>query len=140
MEVSAEVFKDPQVLNALGSKIQMWMGRREHQAQALYLACEVVEKLKSVSVPVWPAFMPALSNALTDKKDYDIVVAAAYCVNVAAPLPEFNEAAASFFTILAQMCSGKAPRKRDDKAKLAFDNAVAALINLGRQKANLCPP
>jgi len=68
-----------------------------------------------------------------------VVVPAAYCVNLAAGISKFDEAAPEAFRKLAKIVSGKLPKKRDDYAKLKFDNAVAALLNLAKEKAQFCP-
>merc|ERR1712176_620977 len=74
-----------------------------------------------------------------EEKDDEVVVPACYCINVAAGVAKFDEAAPDAFRKLAKIVSGKLPKKRDEVAKLRFDNAVAALLNLAKEKAALCP-
>eukprot|EP00435_Cladocopium_sp_Y103_P017676 s1906_g4.t1 len=66
--------------------------------------------------------------------------AAAYAVNLAAPLPKFAEAAPEVFKALAKLLSAPKPKKRDEKAKIAMDNAVAAMLSMLKDKGQLCPP
>merc|ERR1712079_1003202 len=61
-------------------------------------------------------------------------------MNLAASIPQFEEAAPDAFRRLATVVGGPAPKRKDDSAKVAMDNAVAALLSLGFEKANACPP
>ena len=93
---------------------------------------------KEQSESVWPAFMPAVFQALQDS-DPDVRTPAAYAINLASPLAKFDEAAPSAFKLLGQIVGGPAPKKRDDKGKVALDNAVSALMVLAKEKPALCP-
>merc|ERR1712048_1276320 len=42
--------------------------------------------------------------------------------------------------ILAQILSAKEPKKKDEQAKMARDNAVAALLSLAKCHPAQCPP
>lgn len=61
-------------------------------------------------------------------------------MNLAAPLAKFAEASAEVFKALSKLLSGPKPKKRDDKAKIAMDNAVAAMMSMLKEKGQLCPP
>eukprot|EP00913_Durusdinium_trenchii_P031742 g29727.t1 len=61
--------------------------------------------------------------------------AAAYAINLAAPLPKFAEASPESFKALAKLLSAPKPKKRDEKAKIAMDNAA-----ISSEKGTLCPP
>jgi len=88
---------------------------------------------------VWPVFIPAVFAALQDA-DPDVRTPAAYAINLASPLAIFDEAAPQAFNVLGQIVGGPAPKKRDDKGKVALDNAVSALLVLAKEKPHLCPP
>jgi len=83
--------------------------------------------------------MPEVFQALGDS-NHDLRTVAAYAVHLAAPLDNFAEAAPDAFLRLALIVGSARPKKRDNKPKLAFDNAVAALFALAVEKAPLCPP
>lgn len=83
--------------------------------------------------------MPKLFDALGDK-DADVRIAAGYAVNLAAAIPAFAEAAPEAFRRLAKVIGAKPPKKRDEKANMAMDNAAAAMFSLGRQMSPQCPP
>eukprot|EP00434_Breviolum_minutum_P028635 symbB.v1.2.025339.t1/scaffold2431.1/size102990/3 len=70
----------------------------------------------------------------------NLQTAAAYAINLAAPLPKFAEAAPEVFKALAKLLSAPKPKKRDEKAKVAMDNAVAAMLSMLKDKGQLCPP
>merc|ERR1712025_605598 len=110
----------------------MWMAQKGFKGLALYMACEVVDKLKEDSVACWPQFMGEVIKSIGDK-DPEVAVAAHYCVNVASPLPHFASYAKDAFQRLSQLVSSKKPKKTDDKAKISFDNAVAALLRLAKE-------
>jgi len=104
----------------------------------LWLTCDLIKNLREQSESVWPAAMPTVFNSLTCKNP-DARIAASYAVNLAAPLPSFAEVARGAFVTLAQVAAGSEPKKREEKAKMAMDNAVAALLSLAVHQANLCP-
>merc|ERR1712070_850361 len=62
-----------------------------------------------------------------------------YAINLASPLAQFDEAAPQAYKLLGQIVGGPAPKKRDDKGKVALDNAVSALLSLAKEKPSLCP-
>jgi len=135
MEVAPTEFM--QCLQPCGQKIGTWIGSGQ-KVLALYLACDLMLHLKDQSVAAWPVFMPEVFRALGDA-DADLRTAAAYAVNLGAPLAGFAEAAPEAFRRLGAIVGAARPKKRDNKAKLAFDNAVAALLSLAAEKAKLCP-
>jgi len=132
-------------LQGVGQKMQVWMtakdsnGKVSNMMLALHLACDLMDHLKEKSCPIWPVFMPSLFASLLDK-DADNRIAAAYAINLAATVPAFGEAAPEAFKKLAQILTSKPPKKREDKANLAMDNAVAAMFSLGRNMSAQCPP
>ena len=60
-------------------------------------------------------------------------------MNLAAPLAKFSEASPEVFKALSKLLSGPKPKKRDEKAKIAMDNAVAAMMSMLKEKGQLCP-
>eukprot|EP00928_Gymnodinium_smaydae_P031863 TRINITY_DN2324_c0_g1_i8.p1 TRINITY_DN2324_c0_g1~~TRINITY_DN2324_c0_g1_i8.p1 ORF type:complete len:1110 (-),score=359.38 TRINITY_DN2324_c0_g1_i8:251-3580(-) len=137
MEVAPQDFL--QILPEVGQRMQQWLGSKLDRCTGLYLACNVIKVLKDASQQLWPICMPAVFQALGDK-DPEMRIPACWAINLAAPLPAFAEAAPEAFQKLAQLVGGKAPKKRDDRAKVAVENAVAALLSLAKEKASLCPP
>jgi len=136
MEVAPQDFM--QCLPVCGQKIEQWLSTKQHKTLALFLACDLIQHLKENSESVWPTFMPAVFQALQDS-DPDVRTPAAYAINLASPLAKFDEAAPSAFKFLGQIVGGPAPKKRDDKGKVALDNAVSALLVLAKEKPTLCP-
>jgi len=128
-----------QCLPECGKRMSQWLPTKQNRVLALWLACDLIEHLKGQSESVWPVFMPGVFQALHDE-DPDVRVAGAYAINLAAPLDSFSEAAPEAFRKLAQIVSSPPPKKRDEKAKVAFDNAVAALLMLAKERSSLCPP
>mmetsp|Transcript_36039 Transcript_36039/g.57411 ORF Transcript_36039/g.57411 Transcript_36039/m.57411 type:complete len:596 (-) Transcript_36039:515-2302(-) len=128
-----------QYKNDFAQQVQKWLASKTNLVLALHFACDCIEHLKGESVQLWPIFMSHIFEGLHDK-DPDVRCAAAYAVNLAAFLPQFEEAAPDAFRRLAQVITGPAPKKRDDPAKVAMDNAVAALFSLGFERGNSCPP
>mmetsp|Transcript_36902 Transcript_36902/g.95239 ORF Transcript_36902/g.95239 Transcript_36902/m.95239 type:complete len:1129 (+) Transcript_36902:187-3573(+) len=121
-----------------GQCIGAWLQQKQNKVLALYLACDLIQHLKEQSESIWPVFMPEVFKGLGDE-DADVRIASAYAVNLAAPLPRFAEAAPEAFRRLAQIINGAKPKKRDDKGKLALDNAVAALLMMAKEKPQQCP-
>merc|ERR1719171_886354 len=116
MMASPEAFM--QCLPACAEKMQAWYQSGKHKVLALYLFCDLLEHLKEKSETLWEGFMPAVFACLLDK-DPDARTAAAYAVNLAAPLPRFAAAAPEAYRTLAQIISAPSPKKRDSKAKMA---------------------
>lgn len=139
MEVSPAAFCDPSILALVSEKLRLWLPQKNLKVLALYLCCDLVEKLKVQSVQIWPVFMQAVCAACSDPDD-DAVTGAVYCISMAAGLQEFNEVAPDAFRKLAQIVGGKPPKKRDNAANLKWDNSIAALFNLAKEKLPLCPP
>jgi len=137
MKVSPNEFLP--ALQACTERIKQWLSHKSTKVVGLYLACDMIEHLKELSEPAWPAFMPTLFEGVLDS-DPDVRTAAAYAINLAAPLAKFAEAAPDAFRRIAQHVGGAKAKKRDDKAKVAMDNAVAALLSLAKEKGQLCPP
>lgn len=120
---------------ALETKLKMWLSSKQNATLALFLACDLLQHLKEHSQPLWPVIMPAIFGALVDT-EADLRIPAAYAVNLAAPIPAFGEAVGEAFSKLGQILSAPAPRKkREDKAKVALDNAVAAMLALAIHQA-----
>merc|ERR1712008_108597 len=118
----------------------MGVSTQQHKVVGLYLGCDLIQHLKEQSEPVWPALMPEVFRAIGDV-DPDARTAASYAVNLAAPLPRFAEAAPESFKRLAQVITtAKVGRgRRNEKARIARDNAVAAMVTLATDKAAQCP-
>lgn len=97
----------------------------------MYIACDLIEHLKQSSVRGWPMFMPKVLNALHHKNP-EIRQAAAYAINMAAAIPEFQEVATVAHDKLVEVVSErkKFPKKHDDLSKEAMDNMVAALMEV----------
>eukprot|EP00406_Dinophysis_acuminata_P058007 CAMPEP_0179276760 /NCGR_PEP_ID=MMETSP0797-20121207/34745_1 /TAXON_ID=47934 /ORGANISM="Dinophysis acuminata, Strain DAEP01" /LENGTH=1120 /DNA_ID=CAMNT_0020985329 /DNA_START=47 /DNA_END=3409 /DNA_ORIENTATION=+ len=127
-------------LPVCAERIKGWIATKENKVLGLYLACDLIQHLKEQSEPVWPCFMQEVYNAMLDE-DADARRAAAYAIGLAAPLSNFSgQAAVEAFRRLVQIVGGARPKKRDDKGKLALDNAVAALLTLAVEKPTHCPP
>jgi len=118
--------------------MRQWLASKDNRTLALFLAADLLKHLKDASKPAWPVFMPNVIQCLTDE-DAEVRTPASYCINLAAPLPEFAEAAPKCFEILGQVVGAPAPKKKDEKAKVASDNAVSALVSLAGAHANSCP-
>jgi len=125
-------------LNDCGQRMGQWLSQPKNRTLGLWLACDMLNHLKDKSEPVWPVFMPTIFQAFADQ-DYDLRIAAFYAINLAAPIERFSEAAPEAFRRLGQYIAQKEPKKRDEKAKMARDNAVAALLALAKDKPQLCP-
>jgi len=136
MEVAPQDFM--QCLGDVGQKMQQWLSTKQNKTLGLFLACDLLQHLKDSSEAVWPVFMPAVFAGLQDA-DPDVRTPAAYAVSLASPLPKFDEAAGQAYALLGQIIGGPAPKKRDDKAKVALDNAVSAMLALAKHKPNQCP-
>jgi hypothetical protein len=121
------------------TQLQKWMTSKDNLVLALHFACDLLEHLKGESCQLWPVFMPQVVDGLHDK-DPDVRTAASYAVNLAAGIPQFAEAAPEVFRRVAKLLTGPAPKKRDEKAKVAMDNCVAAMLSLGMQRMENCPP
>lgn len=137
METNATEFT--QCLPECSVHMTQWLQDAQNKTLAIFLACDLVKHLKEHSQPLWPVFMPAVFQALRDK-DVDVRIPAAYLVNLAAPLPDFGEASPETFKLLANIVTAPAPKKRDERAKIAIENAVAALLMLARHQGAHCPP
>jgi len=122
-------------------RIRCWIGSTENKVLALYLSCDLLANLKEQSEPAWPVFMPEVFRVLGDT-DADARTAASYAINLAAPLASFSEAAPEAFRRLAEVVQSAKPgrMKRDEKSRIAVDNAVAALLTLAKEKPTHCPP
>mmetsp|Transcript_118291 Transcript_118291/g.381826 ORF Transcript_118291/g.381826 Transcript_118291/m.381826 type:complete len:1124 (+) Transcript_118291:91-3462(+) len=122
-------------------RLRVWIATPQNKVLGLYLSCDLIAHIKEQSEPVWPVFMPEVFRALGEQ-DADARTAAAYAINLAAPLASFAEAAPEAFRRLAALVSAPRPKrnKTDEKARLAADNAVAALFTLSKEKPDLCPP
>jgi len=128
-----------QCLPECQQRISLWLQAKQNRVLALFLGCELIRHLKEQSEPAWPIFMPAVFQSLCDQ-DPEERIPAAYAVNLAAPLASFSQAAPEAFRRLAQVVNGPAPRKSQERAKVALDNATSALLALATAKGELCPP
>jgi len=138
MQVAPAEFMQHMESSRCAERLGQWVASEQNKVLGLYLACDVLQHLKEDSVPVWPVFMDETFRALGDK-DPDVRTAASYAINLAAPLPSFDKAAPEAFRRLATIVGGPKPKKKEEKAKLALDNAVAALLTLAVEKPALCP-
>lgn len=122
-------------------KIGTWISNKQTRVLSLYLACNLLTHLKEQSVSVWPVFMQEAFGMLADE-DPDARVAAAYAINMAAPLESFAKLSQEAYRRLAQLISAgiHKQKKRSDKTRLALDHAVAAILVLAREKPDLRPP
>jgi len=138
MEVMPESFVP--ILDHCEAKMKEWLSSKQNATLALFLACDLLQHLKEASQKLWPFMFPAIFGALTDA-DPDIRIPAAYAINLAAPIPAFSAAAGEAAGKLAAILNAPAPKKRrEEKAKVALDNAVAAMLALAVHKADQCPP
>lgn len=60
-------------------------------------------------------------------------------MNLASKIPAFQAAAPLVFNMLGQWLAQKVPKKREEKAKAALDNAVAAMMQLAIHHAAAKP-
>lgn len=138
MQVSPDDFA-AQVLSTCGERLTQWLQHKQCRALALFLGCDLLDKLKEKSQPVWSVMMPAIFSGLHDE-DADIRIPCAYAVGLAAPLPSFAQAAPDAFRKLAALVTAPPPKKKDDQGKIAMDNCVSALFLLARYQSPQCPP
>jgi len=137
MEVVPDQFV--QLLPHCETKMNDWLSQKQNATLALFLACDLLQHLKDKSTPVWKTMMPAIFKALTEA-EADLRIPAAYAINLASPIPAFNEAAGEAVRVLQQILNAPAPKKRrEEKAKVALDNAVAAMLALAVNKPDQCP-
>jgi len=61
-------------------------------------------------------------------------------INVASAVPAFAQAAPQAYQGLAQILSVARPKKREERAKTAYDNAVGAMMSLSIGCPGQCPP
>jgi len=137
MESNAEQFL--QCLPECSLNLTNWLQVKQYRIIAMFLACDLVKNLHKESQPTWPVFMPCIFQSLSDK-DVDVRIPACYLINLAAPFPDFSEAAPQAFKQLAQIVNAPAPKKRKERQKIALENAVAALLMLARHQGVHCPP
>jgi len=137
MEVAPVEFL--QCLAECQQRITAWLQSKQNKTLALFLGCELLKHLKEKSEPVWPVLMPAVMNSLCDPGPEERI-AASYAVNLAAPLDSFSQAAGEAFRRLAQVVGGPSPKKSQERAKVALDNATSALLALTVGKGQFCPP
>jgi len=138
MEVSAGPYVT-HLLAETGRRMNEWMQTKENATLALFLACDLLQHIKEASQPLWNSMWPAIFGALTNK-DAELRIPAAYAINLAASIPAFAELAGKAAENLAMILSAPAPKKRrEDKAKLALDNAVAAMLQLALHHLTSCP-
>lgn len=137
IEVAPAEFSS-QCLPEVSQRMQQWLGSKENRTLGLFLACDIVNYLKEQSEVVWPIIMPAVFAGVEDP-DPDVRIPAFYAINLAAPIQRFAQAAPDAFRKLATALAKKAPKKREEKARVAVDNAVAALLTLAKEHGSLCP-
>merc|ERR550537_313579 len=121
-------------------KLQVWLARKEDRVLAMDLASNIVEHLGENGKSVWPVFMPTMINAL-ESNDAEERLEAADIMNTAASIPAFAEVAPAVFQKLSKLLSvqKKACKKKDLMAKMALDNAAAALVRLSQHQVASCP-
>jgi len=136
MKANPEAFS--QLLQPCNQKMQVWLASKDEKVLALHFACDMIEYLKEKSCSLWPSVMPAIFACLTDK-DPKARIAASYAVNLASAVADFATAAPEAFNKVATIVGGKAAKKRDEQAKCAMDNAVAALFALAKNMGPQCP-
>eukprot|EP00746_Dinoflagellata_sp_MGD_P117341 gnl/MRDRNA2_/MRDRNA2_53179_c0_seq1.p1 gnl/MRDRNA2_/MRDRNA2_53179_c0~~gnl/MRDRNA2_/MRDRNA2_53179_c0_seq1.p1 ORF type:complete len:1113 (-),score=329.99 gnl/MRDRNA2_/MRDRNA2_53179_c0_seq1:538-3876(-) len=121
-------------------KMQAWLSRKEDRVLAMDLASNIVEHLGENGKSVWPIFMPTMINAL-ESDDAEERLEATDIMNKAASIPAFAEVAPTVFQKLANLLSTqkKGAKKKDLMAKMALDNATAALVRLSQYQAAACP-
>jgi len=137
IEVAPAEFK-AQCLPEVGMRMQQWLSSKDNKTLGLFLACDIVNYLKAESECVWPIIMPAVSSGI-ENADPDVRIPACYAINLAASIPSFSQAAPDAFRKLAVLLAKKPPKKREEKARVALDNAVAALLMLTKEHGGLCP-
>eukprot|EP00811_Abedinium_folium_P016108 NODE_2504_length_2201_cov_4.042430.p1 GENE.NODE_2504_length_2201_cov_4.042430~~NODE_2504_length_2201_cov_4.042430.p1 ORF type:complete len:672 (-),score=231.04 NODE_2504_length_2201_cov_4.042430:184-2199(-) len=125
-------------LEVIAAKIQQWTQEPQNKVLALHTACDVLEHLKEKSEVVWPAFMEEVFCSL-DATDPELRTASSYAIALAARLPNFAGAADKAFLALGQIVETAKPKKKDEKARVALDNAVCALLSLATCHAAQCP-
>mmetsp|Transcript_72239 Transcript_72239/g.224078 ORF Transcript_72239/g.224078 Transcript_72239/m.224078 type:complete len:1116 (-) Transcript_72239:70-3417(-) len=128
-----------QCLPECGRRMAVWLSTKQNRVLALFLGCELLKNLKEQSEYVWPTLMPAVAQSLRNQ-DPEVRIPGAYAVNLASPLPNFAQAAPEAFRQLAQIVSGATPKKSQERAKVALDNATAALLALAIAQGQNCPP
>eukprot|EP00929_Paragymnodinium_shiwhaense_P080785 TRINITY_DN4214_c0_g1_i1.p1 TRINITY_DN4214_c0_g1~~TRINITY_DN4214_c0_g1_i1.p1 ORF type:complete len:1120 (-),score=304.71 TRINITY_DN4214_c0_g1_i1:125-3484(-) len=137
MQIGAQDFTA--CLPEVATRIDAWLKTTEHKVLGLRVSCLIVQHLKEHSKPVWGTFMPATMQMLADE-NAEARCAAAYIVNLAAPIPEFSEAAPEAFRRIAAVISQSNPKKKEQMAQFAVDNEVAALFRLAKSHQASCPP
>lgn len=137
MQASPDLFTQ-MLPGPIDQKMTSWISQRQNATLALFLACDLLEHLKDQSQVLWPKMVPAIFASLHDK-DPDLRIPSAYAVNLASKIPAFQQYATDAATKLAQIVSAPQPKKRrEEKAKIAFDNAVAALLALALHQSAQC--
>jgi hypothetical protein len=121
-------------------KMQAWLARKEDRVLAMDLASNIVQHLGDNGKSVWPIFMPTMIGAL-DGDDAEERLEAADIMNKAASIPAFAEVAPAVFQKLVNLLGApkKGSKKKDLMAKMALDNAAAALVRLSQHQAAACP-
>jgi hypothetical protein len=138
MEVVPDLFVS--LLGHCNEKMKLWLTNPVTSTLALFLACDLLQHLKANSKPMWGDIMPKIFASLTDP-NADLRIPASYALNLAALIPDFAEAAGEAANRLASILGQPAPKKRkDEKAKVAMDNAVAAMLSLAINQADKVPP
>merc|ERR1719329_1634999 len=108
MELAPNMFV--QALPSCEEKIKLWLSEETTTTIALFLVCDILEKMKDKSVPMWPTMMPAVFNCLTHAKA-EIRIPACYAVNLAVPLPQFADATPKALQQLSQILSAGIQKK-----------------------------
>lgn len=139
MKACPDAFAQQDMVGVLNGKFAAWLNEPVTRVLALHLACDLVEQLKDKSCPYWPAFMMKVFELIKDK-DAEVRISANYVINLAAEVPQFSEASPEAYNLIFNQVEGKMPKKKDENAMIAIDNAVAALLSLGVHKKQQCPP
>lgn len=131
-------------LQPCAKRLGEWLSRPDDKVLGLYFACDIIENLRNHAGDllyslVYPVCMEEIYKSLTDA-DAAVRTAAAYAVNCAAPMPNFAVLAPKAFHAILNIVMTAKPKKKDEKAKDALDNAVAALFFLAKEQGAQCPP
>jgi len=118
--------------------MKVWFTQKNNATLALFLACDILQHLKERSTPQWEVMMPAIFSAMT-QEDADLRIPAAYAINLASSIPAFAQAAPEAVNKLRAILTAPTPKKRrEEKAKIALDNAVAAMLALAVHQPEKC--
>ena len=144
VKANVEVFVS-QTWPALYPMLQKWLavpGKNGvlPRIAALEVACQLSEHLMEKVVPIWPVFMESVLAAVV--ADHTKERSAAVCtLGHAAQVTEFGPqyGSAAFAALGEALQKFKSSKKDDDEVRHAFDNAVAAYVQLLLSHPSQCP-